>query len=284
MDSISSSTSSSFLSFFFSSFFYINCFIYFFLLLLLLFFPLLLSRLSFVIFSFTTIHRCQSILVVQGIGVSISQTPSTQMNLKAHEYMEVLSNVYEATTSRHKHVHRVWCHAGGRCYSTKVEGGTRNLDKVRLITMLSWNSLCFTPFFFFFFRTADRIFPGRGLRNVLSKVIVTQALATIPINAAAISFKTATELSLNSFFEKTIEPLKAEAILSEIKERIDVDLATLFISSACFWSPVNFVNFRYFPTKYRVIPTIFGGIVWNTTCRLQFTKSCSQNAVVPIGK
>ena len=152
----------------------------------------------------------------------------------------------------------------GDVTAQKWKGDRSNLDKVRLITMLSWNSLCFTPFFFFFFRTADRIFPGRALRNVLSKVIVTQALVTIPINVAAISFKTATELSLNSFFEKTIEPLKAETILSEIKERIDVDLATLFVSSACFWSPVNFVNFRYFPTKYRVIPTIFGGIVWNT--------------------
>ena len=58
------------------------------------------------------------------------------------------------------------------------------VDKPRLLTMLSWNSLCFTPFFFYFFRTVDAIFPGSGLRNVALKVMTTQLSVTIPINVA----------------------------------------------------------------------------------------------------
>ena len=138
------------------------------------------------------------------------------------------------------------------------------VDKPRLLTMLSWNSLCFTPFFFYFFRTVDAIFPGSGLRNVVLKVMTTQLSVTIPINVAAISYKTTVEMYLDSIFQKnTTSPFEMERVKNEIIERLDVDLFKLFCSSACFWTPINFVKFKFCPLQYRVIPTIVGGVIWN---------------------
>ena len=65
------------------------------------------------------------------------------------------------------------------------------------------------------------------------------------------------------FQKKTTSPFEMERVKNEIIERVDVDLFKLFCSSACFWTPINFINFKFCPLQYRVIPTIVGGVIWN---------------------
>ena len=56
----------------------------------------------------------------------------------------------------------------------------------------------------------------------------------------------------------------ATTVQRVIAARWNTDLGMLFLSSAAWWLPVNTLNFLFVPTHLRVLPTIFGAMVWNT--------------------
>ena len=164
-----------------------------------------------------------------------------------------------------QYLERKWCFGGDRP------------DSARLAVAVAWNGAFFAPSFFLWFRYLDRRFPGASLDSAIAKTITNQFVMVAPINAAFVCYSvTAETLTREACHHLSFHDLlEADGFLTrchdhlpiiwvEIELRLRRDLINLVLSSAKLWMPLNLFNFWLVPTQYRVLPTIFGSIVWST--------------------
>eukprot|EP00039_Didymoeca_costata_P025206 m.12636 g.12636 ORF g.12636 m.12636 type:complete len:181 (+) comp4697_c0_seq1:197-739(+) len=128
------------------------------------------------------------------------------------------------------------------------------IDMKRNLVASSWNSLIVAPAFFYWFGFLDRRYPKVVLNQILKKVIINQAVVTLPLNAGFLLF--------TYTFEKLWN--RQTPNKNEIMAKLNLDLNSLIGSSLMFWLPVNTMNFVFVPPQYRVLPTIFASLVWAT--------------------
>lgn len=127
------------------------------------------------------------------------------------------------------------------------------VDKHRLLCCSIWNAMFVSPTFLIWFRYLDRVFPGQ----VVKKTVVNQLVSPLPVNAAFLTYSTVTH-------DMQGGSTNMQDSLQTAKHRIINDLPTLVASSAMFWLPVNYLNFAYVPQRYRVLPSICGGVIWGS--------------------
>ncbi|KAH9258686.1 hypothetical protein BASA81_003188 [Batrachochytrium salamandrivorans] len=144
---------------------------------------------------------------------------------------------------------------GDLASQTVLEGKSiANVDKVRLVRSSLWNGLVISPTFLVWFRYLDRVFPNQ----VIKKTLVNQLIMPVPTGAGFLLYSTlANDLAVGG-----LQGL--ETSLNTVKHRIYNDLPTLVATSALFWFPVNCLNFALVPAKYRVLPSVCGGVIWGS--------------------
>lgn len=144
---------------------------------------------------------------------------------------------------------------GDLASQTVLEGKSlANVDKVRLVRCSLWNGLVVSPVFLVWFRYLDRVLPNQAIK----KTLVNQLVTPVPTGAGFLLYSTlANDLAVHG-------PSGLSASLDTAKQRIRNDLPTLVATSALFWFPVNGLNFALVPAKYRVLPSVCGGVVWGS--------------------
>jgi len=143
----------------------------------------------------------------------------------------------------------------GDIASQKFEG-KEHLDFARLAIGTIWQGCISAPLFNVWFRFLDKSVTAQGFRGALSKVFLNQIISPLPINAGYMAF--------SSTFEAVArpEPVSPSQVQAEISYKIRHNLLTVVLGSALFWIPMNTLNFAFCPPQYRILPSIFGGVIW----------------------
>ncbi|ESP00470.1 hypothetical protein LOTGIDRAFT_112617 [Lottia gigantea] len=106
----------------------------------------------------------------------------------------------------------------------------------------------FGPVNHLFYKYLDKHFVGKSLKVVMKKMAVDQFVAA-PIFT-----------SLFIYSDCILEGKSTAITQEEWKEKFPV----IFLGDCVFWPPVQFVNFYFFPPKYRVLYVASVTLVWNT--------------------
>jgi hypothetical protein len=128
-------------------------------------------------------------------------------------------------------------------------------DIQRLVTATAWNGLFASPFFFFWFRFLDTRY-GVTRHVVPKKVLINTLIATPPVNFCYLTFST--------LVEGIFHGIDMNESIKVAQKRIQENIHTIILTSFMFWILVNSINFLFVPPQLRVLPSVFGGVLWSS--------------------
>ena len=139
--------------------------------------------------------------------------------------------------------------------STVLKASTSSWDHMRTVKMCCWSICAYTPFFMYYFRFLDKIFPGVGGPAVGKKVLGGFILSPF-VNWAYLTFSVVWD-------EKMSGNEDWDEIGKKVHAKNRSDLINTVAASASMWWPMNFINFRFVPASGRSITTSICSIFWS---------------------
>ena len=160
----------------------------------------------------------------------------------------------------------------------------QELDKFRLMTMIGWSVCYMTPFFVYFYRFMDKIFPQQTVATIGARVFGS-FLVSIPTNALFFMYGSSvnhvaewntlreewrTELKGFGLDEATvhnimepISPLHVDTMVAKGVSKVEAELVDTVSVSAKAWIPINLMNFALFPPHLRPLVFNTASVFWN---------------------
>jgi len=119
-------------------------------------------------------------------------------------------------------------------------------NPTRTLAMCATGLLAGGPWQFSLVRISEHLFPGRLPRAIASKIAIN--MCTAPIGISSTFF-------LTNFFQGHAS---APAL-----RRIRDDMPRTFVTGACYWPFVSFLNLRFVEVAYRPVVGAAAGALWN---------------------
>ncbi len=158
------------------------------------------------------------------------------------------------------------------------------LDTFRLLTMVGWSVFYMTPFFVYFYRFMDKIFPQRTVATIGARVLAS-FLVSIPTNTLFFMYGTSVNhvaewTTLREEWRKELQdfgleesavqsimnpgpPLHVEAMVVKGFRKVESELVDTVSVSAKAWMPFNILNFALVPSHLRPLAFSAASVFWN---------------------
>jgi hypothetical protein len=185
--------------------------------------------------------------------------------------------------SNHQETWNIWRESASQAvYSLWAE--LEELDKFRLMTMIGWSVCYMTPFFVYFYRFLDKIFPQATVATIGARMFGS-FLISIPTNALFFMYGSSVnhvaewnslreewrqELKNFALDESTVRgimnhlpPLHVESMVAKGVSKVEAELVDTISISAKAWIPINFVNFALVPPHLRPVVFSTASVFWN---------------------
>ncbi|CAE7242854.1 Mpv17-like protein 2 [Symbiodinium microadriaticum] len=119
-----------------------------------------------------------------------------------------------------------------------------------------------SPFFYYWWKHLDGIWPGTGVAAVVRKTFMNQ-LMVAPFNSALfLTWSTAMESLIKGDCVGADGSASAQMIWEKVAGKAKAEVPSLVMSSCCFWLPANAANFMFMPLHLRVVFMSSCSVVW----------------------
>lgn len=146
----------------------------------------------------------------------------------------------------------------------KKQSATLSYDPVRTARMSAYGLFFYGPYQHYWYTALESTFPGRVLRNFVSKLAMNQfCLAPVVITA--------------SFLWN----LAWQGHLDQLKPKFQNDFVPTLLTGWKFWVPAASINFLYVPLQHQVLYMSACGIVWTAILSSSSTSVQSDSSAAP---
>jgi hypothetical protein len=175
--------------------------------------------------------------------------------------------------------------------SQSISNELRSLDFFRTGTMVVWAVAFYTPFFVMLYKAFDLLLPKRVTPMTVSARTGLSLLVSIPVNAAFFCYGSSIhhltewitllqewhykfpDASMTTVFQEI--PFDFEVAWSTARLKLEAELVRTMKASACFWIPINLVQFSVVPPHLRPLGLMVCSTFWN--CYLSLAQHRPEN-------